>query len=844
MSTKTLRKRIALVAVSALGFGVMSAVPSVAANAFTASFTAPSTAVIQTIGGTAVARDLGTIQVNLTAGPGDTFVVGTDTATVTIAAPTGATQAATDANTAFLGRLSISSQQTIVGTGSPAVVASASNDTNFATTGLNALNNATVSTTTTTMLTSPTSASFTTAVGRAYLKMSALDAAQATAANGGVVTLTMTVTSNGKISTFTQTITATILPRIPGTATTVTTTGTINAGGTATFVYTSPYTAVVANDVWQERTLTLGGVAGATFTATAVATGGAITLTRTDANNIVATAVKSTIAGAYSVTYTIVVTAPATAGPGSIISVTPGWQVTVQPYTPAYNSSAVTESTGTNGYYVSPADGGDGFVYAAAAKKDASVLTVAVQQKDQNGANISVAAYARTVNATITGKGSLAQVLSNGQDVVVKSLTDSVVNGNLSGNDSFSVWSDGTSGEGTLTITVGGATVATYALRFYGDAATITATLLLPIGNMSGAISGTEGAAGANTTTAARTNTLAGGTDTKDVGSLTSPAVAVVVKDANGWAIPTAAPLATSSNLAVVSGSARLFIDSGVSNPALLKYSAGTFAQHYSYTTLPSASGSSSNLTYTFVNAAGTALTTTAVKVSVGGAIAKGALAFDKATYDPGTVATLTATATDAAGNKPFDGQDLMNNGCESTLNFTCPTSFKLVDGTKSRVVFAPIASGKWTVTILDSADRASTATATIRNAADEANAAIAALKAQLDAAAIKAAADKASTDAAIAAAQAAAVAASKAAEEAATASADAAAEATDAANAATDAANASAEAGDAATAAAQDAADAVAALSTQVSEMIDTLKKQITALTNLVIKIQKKVRA
>jgi hypothetical protein len=72
----------------------------------------------------------------------------------------------------------------------------------------------------------------------------------------------------------------------------------------------------------------------------------------------------------------------------------------------------------------------------------------------------------------------------------------------------------------------------------------------------------------------------------------------------------------------------------------------------------------------------------------------------------------------------------------------------------------------------------------------------------------------------------------------------DAASEATDAANAATDAANAAAEAADAATAAAQDAADAVAALSTQVSEMVNALKKQITALTNLVIKIQKKVRA
>jgi len=82
------------------------------------------------------------------------------------------------------------------------------------------------------------------------------------------------------------------------------------------------------------------------------------------------------------------------------------------------------------------------------------------------------------------------------------------------------------------------------------------------------------------------------------------------------------------------------------------------------------------------------------------------------------------------------------------------------------------------------------------------------------------------------------------AAADSASAAADAAAEATDAANAATDAANAAAEAADAATAAAQDAADAVAALATSVTEMVNALKKQITSLTNLVIKIQKKVRA
>jgi len=72
----------------------------------------------------------------------------------------------------------------------------------------------------------------------------------------------------------------------------------------------------------------------------------------------------------------------------------------------------------------------------------------------------------------------------------------------------------------------------------------------------------------------------------------------------------------------------------------------------------------------------------------------------------------------------------------------------------------------------------------------------------------------------------------------------EAAQDATDAASAAYDAAVSAGDAADAATAAAQDAADAVAALAVQVADLIKGLKAQLTALTNLVIKIQKKVKA
>jgi len=60
----------------------------------------------------------------------------------------------------------------------------------------------------------------------------------------------------------------------------------------------------------------------------------------------------------------------------------------------------------------------------------------------------------------------------------------------------------------------------------------------------------------------------------------------------------------------------------------------------------------------------------------------------------------------------------------------------------------------------------------------------------------------------------------------------------------ATDAALDATEAATLAGALAQEAVDAVADLSAQVATLISALKKQITTLTNLVIKIQKKVRA
>jgi trimeric autotransporter adhesin len=192
-------------------------------------------------------------------------------------------------------------------------------------------------------------------------------------------------------------------------------------------------------------------------------------------------------------------------------------------------------------------------------------------------------------------------------------------------------------------------------------------------------------------------------------------------------------------------------------------------------------------------------------------------IAFDKATYAPFEKAMITVTPLDKDG-KTLQGADRANilatggittniafGGTSDTLTATSVNSSKTTGtsstaGAQTYVVYMP-AQGDVTITATGGTALPLTGQVKVTATASIVNS---------------------SVDAAT----------------------DAANEATDAANAATDAALAAADAADAATAAAQDASDAVAALSASVSKLISSLRAQITSLTNLVIKIQKKVRA
>jgi len=319
----------------------------------------------------------------------------------------------------------------------------------------------------------------------------------------------------------------------------------------------------------------------------------------------------------------------------------------------------------------------------------------------------------------------------------------------------------------------------------------------------------------AGTYTATETVTFAGSaatytaTQTRKVYAVSSFAnqtagqtITVSVKDAAG--------------VTVVDGTT-VYASSATTSVATIGASATTVSGVATFTVTGVKAGTS---VISFGNAASSATVTTTTTIAVGSStIAAVKLATDKNSYLPGEIVKLTVSATSADGLPVADGTyTVFSTALSSTMAFAYGSlngtglnsglDVVLSGGANTATLNAPISENTFVVSGNDStsAKNAISATAVVENSAGT---------------------------------------------TAAQASADAASEATDAANAATDAANAAAEAADAATAAAQDAADAVAALATQVNEQIAELKamnmalqKQITSLTNLIIKIQKKVKA
>jgi len=374
-------------------------------------------------------------------------------------------------------------------------------------------------------------------------------------------------------------------------------------------------------------------------------------------------------------------------------------------------------------------------------------------------------AIAGTLSASISGSGLITWVSGRANGVRATSAAAAGKTGTLY------VYSDNTSGVGTITISSGSTVLATKTVTFYGDVASVTVTPMAKsiVDTADGVTTGdtaeyvgvvsAKDAAGVSVPVTAGAFTVSSSTE-KTAQSVTDvQAVTATAGTYNGVKV-------SSSSVVLVA------------DPIATKTGAKTLTLTHTATKVATTFGFSVALDPT------TTLTVTNNQV----------------TTVPGQKITYTVTSKDAGGNPTPDGAHAITVATSLSQSAALPTSITFSGGVGTFDLYAPVTPGVQTVTVTSDTIAATTTS---------------------DVADLTAPAT------------------------------DAAAEAIDAANAATDAANAAAEAADAATAAAQDAADAVAALATQVNEQIAELKamnmalqKQITALTNLIIKIQKKVKA
>jgi len=797
MSTKTTFKRIALVAVASMGFGLLSAAPSSAgADATTATFTNATSPTTNPVVGSAVIL------------PVDMAVSGTQDATAT--ATLTATLSVRPTNSA------LTAQSTAISIDTYAAAHTAGGNT-----GTKADAVAGVSGAALTVALANANQDTTGEVARFSFTPDTAGYYEVTLTKGGTATTVLTnlivgITVRGGslvqagsglgTSSGTQVVgrqSAAVFALPAGTATTDrfklsitggSIVGVFNNTTLQDAVNASSYTGVTG--LLKNNGITFAdGVTVTPQRAVTVPTGVATTRAGGNTNDAIIVQFDSAVAGNATVLL-------------QSINVTTGILTTVGSVLVTYGAVPAVSASLSRAY------AGQGNTHPAAAETAAlsvpSTASVAMTATATTGVTIAVdvldtagnALVAQAITATITGAGLLtlandAAGNATGSTGTVRTASLTATTMASSSSAIIGISADGTRGVGTVTITAGGVTIATKTITFYGAVASLTATQNYSIARSGRTVTSDAADYTLGSSTAANTGLTVA----------TSPAVSIVAKDVDGNVVPGATVSAVIAD-SLVLGTATVTSCAGGAVDTICEDGAGYFIANV-VSAIGGVSGASTTVTFRTPHptVAGTFITATPVTFTLGGSKTGGTvtMTLDKATYEPGERMILTIVAKDASGNPVYTGT--ATGTPSANKNVTGLTSSSFLTGTwilgdgATEFLYAPTAPGAFTVTLATGTSTTATITATATVVDDAATVAS-------------------------------------------SAAADAAAEATDAANAATDAANAAAEAADAATAAAQDAADAVAALSASVSEMVNALKKQITSLTNLVIKIQKKVKA
>jgi len=659
-------KKVAVVAVASLGFGLLSVVPAQAAN----TATAVTLTITGTIGGTSAPIAQGTaITANViaTQGADNAAQAGTRTVTLTVTNPLGTAITSSAILTAATGALGTN------------CTASASGAVfTITATGACGTGGLTIGT-----ITLPATA---TTVAGIY-KIESVTARTAGASDtdtGGQQLDGTTSVARGQIFVSGTTVTQ---------GTTRGQNGDAITGSVAAVTFSTPTHAnssvyrVVSTGVGSISSVAQNAAAGfGTGTTTMAATSGATgnwasgaTLTTAAATTTegVVIGVSSSVAGTQTITVSSVdgTTGVFTEVAKSVI--TWGAAPTLSTAnTTIHKASSTTAPTAQTDLTAIVAD-------ATAGTQRANILVTVKNSSD-------AALNGQTVAAAISGPGLIAWD------------SDGTGNGTARGSVSYTMGAsenveylvingDGTGGVATITFTVGTTVLGTETITFYGAVAKYTAS--------------------ANVVAVS--------------GSTTTDAVNVVATDAAGVVVPGATIYAFSSSTAVAAVEAS---DTTVAS-AVTEANAGTAGSYVSakaigtagFTVTPVAATTATSVTITFGDAATVAtstVTTTAV-VSIGSVEATTVtLTTDKKTYAPGEAVKLTLTYRDSLGRLTGTnpGTTLIGASASSVSlgGASLPAAGALATklGTKTYDVFAPLTGGPVTVTITSGTDATHLATA------------------------------------------------------------------------------------------------------------------------------------
>lgn len=348
----------------------------------------------------------------------------------------------------------------------------------------------------------------------------------------------------------------------------------------------------------------------------------------------------SLIAPSVAGTYVIRLTPTVKGGGGTLNSSAVLWTVVVNARD-VFASPATTTSFINNGETISATV--DAKVFAPRAVSSDAVAIIVVAQKNAAGTPVS-----ETMTVTVSGPGMIGH---GSNHATITSLGRAII---VPGGSYIGVFSDGTSGVGTVTITSqSGKVLATETITFYGDVAKVVTTV--------------------------KKSVIA-------VGS-TSDVLSAVAYDSNGTIVGAGTLTATSNDLTVINNS-------------------GTSASISNGEALFSLTGLKTGATGVVVRSGSISADTATVRVE--GTASSVKLAFDKATYSPGEAALITVTVLDSVGlvmsgktqaNLFADGGIVSSYAFSSGDTLTATSVTTDNNGVKTYKVFMPSAEGNIKIT-------------------------------------------------------------------------------------------------------------------------------------------------